>query len=316
MVLNILSFLLGGCWFLIVLCIPFRVNVSHPIALHASNSGEGLYKSALTAANFGLLGVDFYESFENHKRWRIHSQFVELDRKENRAFMKQVNSFFFAEKTGNEVETKSDYGRSEIDKQQIWLEGNVSIQSKQGFLFTMDRLEYHGKSHEFSTEEKVEMKGPNVLNPILLLKGTGLWSNIDEEHFIIQKGVTAQKRLKSKQWLRIQSKKGEFFTQKQMAHFVGEVTAILPMAVLKSDLLVLDAKEGVESLEAKGAVQLRNRDRVGRAEMAHIQIDSGEMILEGKAKVESRGNEVYGKRIILHSDEDKIEVEDAKGQLK
>ncbi len=302
-------------WTLFVWTFPFRINLSHPVAIYSSNSGEGLYKASLTEANFGLLGVDFFESADNKRRWKIHSNFVELDRKENNAFMKGVDSLFYAEKTGNQVRTTSDFGRSDIDERLIFLEGNVAIQSMKGFRFTMEKLNYSGKNHEFTSEERVEMKGPDVLRPVMILRGVGLWANIDSEHFIVQRNVTAQKRLKGGKWLEVQSKKGEFFTQDQKARFMGSVQAVLPQATLKSMELEVNAEEEKEFLDAKGDVQLRSRDRIGYAETAHIEVGSGQIILEGKARVESKGNEVMGRRIILHGDEDRIEVEQARGKI-
>lgn len=291
---------------------------------------EAQFATQLANAPFGLLGVRFYESFEGKKRWNIQSRFAELHRKENYAFLEDVAADFFSEKTGNRIQTKSKYGRSRIDQQKIDLEGNVSIHSKRGYLFEMDRLSYDGSSHEFNTEDTVSMKGPSVAAPTMTLKGTGLVGNIDTEHFLVKNNVTALRKLKSNEWLKITSRSGEFFTEEQRAVFVGGVKAAMPRVSIDSDIFELSVSEETEAILARGNVMLKQRDMVGRAESAGMEIGSSRIVLEGNAQIESKSvnpdpgslnapdakhNRISGRRIVVYTDEDRIEVESAEGSV-
>ncbi len=291
---------------------------------------EAQFATQLANAPFGLLGVRFYESFEGKKRWNIQSRFAELHRKENYAFLEDVAADFFSEKTGNRIQTKSKYGRSRIDQQKIDLEGNVSIHSKRGYLFEMDRLSYDGSSHEFNTEDTVSMKGPSVAAPTMTLKGTGLVGNIDTEHFLVKNNVTALRKLKSNEWLKITSRSGEFFTEEQRAVFVGGVKAAMPRVSIDSDIFELSVSEETEAILARGNVVLKQRDMVGRAESAGMEIGSSRIVLEGNAQIESKSanpepgslnapdakqNRISGRRIVVYTDEDRIEVESAEGSV-
>jgi LPS export ABC transporter protein LptC/lipopolysaccharide transport protein LptA len=278
-------------------------------------AGEQLYKSSLTQAPFGLLGVNFYESNEGKKRWNIKSKFAELHRKENYAYLKDVTADFFAEKTGNMVQTKSRYGRSLIDKSLVELEGDVTIHSRRGYLFEMDTLHYDGKSHEFTTEDQVHMKGPSVVHPTMFLRGTGLDGNIDSEHFVIKRNCNAQRQLKNSEWLRINSRSGEFFTEEQRAIFTGKVHSMLPKVTIDSDLFELSVVEEKESLFAKGNVKLHQKDKLGSAEMAFMEIGSSRIVLEGNARIDSKDNQIRGRKIVLYSDDDRVEVESAEGRV-
>lgn len=308
-------YLFIGSWFFLVLLWPKPSNVSSVLTdADEPQSGEGLYKSKITDANFGLLGVDFFESNDGVKRWHIRSKFAELHRKDNYAYLQQVTTEFFAEKTGNVVFTKSDYGRSWTDKNYVELEGNVSIQSKRGYLFTMNRLNYDGNTHEFYTDDIVNMRGPIVEKPTMLLKGSGLVADIDREHFILKKNVSGHKKLKKSDWLRITSKTGEFFTDESRAVFVDRVRAIMPKTTIESDVFEISGSHERESLEARGSVLLKSKDRIGRAEKALLEVGGDQIILEGKARVDSKGNTVMGRRIILYSEDDRIEVQEAEGK--
>lgn len=302
-------------WFVFMLLYPKTSDVPHEGDLNHGNvsTGEGLYKAKITNANFGLLGVEFYESNENRRRWHILSKFAELYRKENYAYMKDVTANFYAERTGNLVVTKSDYGRSWTDKNLVELEGNISIESRRGYLFTMEHLNYNGVTHEFQTEDIVHMKGPNVKNPLMLLKGQGLTADIDQEHFILKKNVTGQKRLKKNEWIKITSRSGEFFTNESRAVFVDKVRADMPKANIQSDIFEISGMEEGDALEARGNVVLKSRDRIGHAENAYLQTDADKITLEGRARIESKDNLISGRRIIMYTDSDRIEVLEAEG---
>ncbi|MBI4404937.1 MAG: LPS export ABC transporter periplasmic protein LptC [Deltaproteobacteria bacterium] len=277
-------------------------------------AGEGLYKSSLTQANFGMLGFHLYDTNENKKHWNIRSKFAELHRKENYAFMQEVIAEFFA-KTGNVVETRSKFGRSMLDKEIVELEEDVSIQSHKGYLFNVTQLTYDGKSHEFHSDSIINMKGPNIDRPILLLKGTGLNADIDREHFIVKKNVTAQKKLKNSQWLKVTARHGEFFTDEQRAVFRSDVRTIMPNLNMTSDYFEMLISEEEESIFARGNVRMLSKKRRGSAETAILQTSNNRIILEGKARIESKDNEIEGKRIILHTDDDRVEVVQAEGSV-
>src|SRR5580765_4248159 len=120
-----LLYLLAGGWVIGIVLWPKSSNLTPFLENpHERGAGEGLYKASLTSANFGLLGVHFYESTAGKKHWEIRSRFAELHRKENYVYLQHVDAEFFAQKTGNVVFTKSDYGRSQIDQNIIDLEGN------------------------------------------------------------------------------------------------------------------------------------------------------------------------------------------------
>ncbi|NDC26116.1 MAG: LPS export ABC transporter periplasmic protein LptC, partial [Proteobacteria bacterium] len=211
-----------------------RQNKSEAFPLE-QKSGEGLYKSVSTKANFGLMGVRYYESSQGRKHWHIESRYAELHRKENYAFLTDVVAEFFAKNTGNVVSTHSDYGRSWNDKNLIELEGHVTIQSKKGYLFEMDRMNYHSAKHEFTSEEFVRMKGPNVEHPTMFLTGVGLHADIDREQFLLKSKVVSERRLKNSGSLKIQSDSGQFFTDESRSVFTGKVKAKMPSTVIDCD---------------------------------------------------------------------------------
>lgn len=310
-----LAYSAAVAWSAILVLWPVSIDRPSPHAEISEKAGEGLYKATLTGAGLGLSDIEFFETRDGKKQWNIRSKFAELHRKENYAYLQVVDADFYADKTGNVVNTKSDYGRSELEKHVVDLEGNVSIRATKGYLFEMDKLNYHSRTHAFTTDEKVRMRGPDVKKPQMFLTGTGLHANIDDEHFFLRKNVSGQKKLKSSEWMKIHSRNGEFFTNEQRAIFNGKVKAALPAINIDSDTLEISTAQEKEFLYAKGNVVLKNRDRVGRSETAMIEIGTNKIVLEGRARIDSQSNQITGKRILLYTDDDRIEVEEAEGRL-
>lgn len=302
-------------WFVLVLLWPQDSEKNQTADSDLPAARQDLYQSSLTDANFGLLGVDFYETAEGKKHWNIRSGFAELHRKDNYAFLKEVDADFFAAKTGNLVNTTSEYGRSWLDKRLVHLEGNVVIRSRQGYLFTMNQLDYTGSNHQFQSPDFVKMRGPSVARPTLHLQGVGLNADIDREHFRLKRKVTGRKKLAGADWLDISSTSGEFFTNDSVAIFTGKVKSKMPKVDLDSDEFKLTSLPDKEFISAKGNVVLKNRDRVGTAENAYIELGGQQIMLSGKARVDSKGNQILGHVIKIYTDDDRIEVEQAQGKV-
>ncbi len=285
-----------------------------------ASAGEGLYKSQLTQANFGLLGVRFYESIDGAPSWNIRSEFAELHRqKENYAFMKTVNADFFSGASRNVVRTQSDYGRSHFGKRLVELEGNVIVQSEKGYRFTMDRLDYDSAGHQFHSDDTVNMTGPDVNAPEMFLTGTGLDADLNEDSFLVRKNTRARRRLSTKEWMRIQSRQSIFHPDSQKAIFIDRVRAVLPTMSIESDRMEMNVGgQGGEMLKAIGNVVLHHKNRKGHSEIADIEIANDKVILQGNrvpATIVGEDSELKGRRITLYTDEDRVEVEGAEGSM-
>lgn len=316
---NRLLWVASTLWVLAVFLwpVPTNLRVQREVELQPTSVGEGLYKSEITEANFGLLGVRFFESAAGRRSWRIDSDFAELHRnKGNYAYMKGVKADFFSGATDNIIKTKSDYGRSHFDKRLVELEGNVVVRSQLGYRFTMNRLDYHGRIRHFRSNDTVQMSGPSVDRPDMYVTGTGLDGNLENENFIFKRNTRARRRLSTDDWIRIQSVSGEFQPSSQRAVFTERVKAQLPQLSVESDRLEMNIGDTRnELLKATGHVVLYHKNRRGVSERADIEIGNDKVILEGRASIKEEDNELTGRRITLYTSEDRVEVEQAEGNL-
>jgi len=298
-------------WILAWVLFPISIN-QYPAPLRPETR-EGLYKASLTRAGFGLLGIHYYESKGDAKHWNMVSKFAELHRKENIANLEEIDADFYAQKTGNTIKVHATRGTSYIDKNVVELFGDVKIHSAKGYLFEMNSLTYSGKEHQFHTNDWVEMRGPNPDKPQMTLLGQGLIAIIDEERFSLKRNVSAQKKLTGKNLIRIFSQRADFYTDEGKANFEGKVRTFLPELTLRSQELELYSSEKNEKIVARGNIYLENKDRIGRAQYTSIDLSENKIILEGNAQLKTKNNDLQGRRIILYTDEDQVEVEGAQG---
>lgn len=283
---------------------------------HQTKSAENLYQSKHTKAAFGMSKVHFLESQGNKPSWEIKSEFGELYRKENYAFLTIVDVLFFSDKTGNKIKSRSQHGTAYLSKNEIALEGNVQIESQKGYLFTIEKLLYDGNKHTFSSEEEVEMVGPNPERPQMKLLGKGFHGNLDDEEFGVRKNVRAEKKIKEGNVMRIRSHAGKFYTNDQVAIFTGGVKTNLLKLEVFSDYLKLKLEEEDEaSIEARGKVRLKQKKMDGRAQVMKLSTTSSAIILEGEAVVNTEDNQMRGERVILYPEEERVEVHQAQGKF-
>ncbi len=307
-----LVYLGSALWLLALWFVP--VAVDKPQSVSTADQSAELYVSQATKANFGMLKARFYETLADKSRWKIQSEFAELHRREDYTYLKTVIAEFTSMKSGNVIRTRSDYGRSYLSRKVIDMNGDVRITSKQGYLFRMESLNYQGLTRQFTSPDLVKMEGPDPVKPRMKLRGVGLSGSVDDEYFLLKRQVHAERRLGTTQdWLKIDSQQGEFFTGEQRSIFSGRVKAFMPKMTVDCDKLKLLLSGDTEDIEASGNVKILTRGRTAYANTASLVVGGNQILLEGKARVDSKDNQIRGKKILLFTDEDRLEVEEAEG---
>jgi len=95
----------------------------------------------------------------------------------------------------------------------------------------------------------------------------------------------------------------------------GNVEVIHGKTKLYADKMVIqqDQTAGtITEIEAEGNVRLIEPERRGRAQHARYFPNEGKLILTGRPVIWDRGDELSGRRMVLHSEPDRIEVEGAR----
>lgn len=309
---------LGTGWALVVVAwpVPSREGARAPAA---AATAESLYRpTEQSAAMLGLKGVRLYQSNEGKPRWKLVADGAEIFRAENYCLFQKIDAEFFSKK-GNVIRAQSDYGTSKLNPQsdfeEIELQGNVVLNSSQGYRMRVETLTYDGPKHELRSNDPVELVGPNPAKPAIVLKGKGLVGDVDEERFRLLKDVTVDRQLSgSERRLKVSARSGDFFTAEHRSIFYKSAKARLPELEVQADRIELAFGGVVESMAAQGGVKLKSRDRVGRADGATFDLTTGAVVLKGAAQVSSPDGEVKGNRISFDMDGDRFEVDAAEGK--
>jgi lipopolysaccharide export system protein LptA len=94
------------------------------------------------------------------------------------------------------------------------------------------------------------------------------------------------------------------------ALFEGNVVVTDPQMQLTSDKLTVafDANNKIKSIKAEGKVNIRQTDKVAKAEEAIYDIDSGKVVLSGKPRVMRGKDMLEGETITMFRNESRILV--------
>src|SRR5690606_34952201 len=159
------------------------------------------------------------------------------------------------------------------------------------------------------------MLGPDVSSPKMHLAGVGMLGFLDQEHFKVKRKVKAKRKLSTSEWLEIDARSGEFFTESEKAIFTGAVDSSLPGLRIRSERFEFSADNTQEFLLAQGKVTVFSRDREGKAKRAEILLNEDAVVLIGDASVVDGSNIIRGEQITLYGGNDRIEVERAVGSM-
>lgn len=116
----------------------------------------------------------------------------------------------------------------------------------------------------------------------------------------------------------IQSDKLAVFNKENRAHFTGKVIARQGDLTIRSDELVTRYKAGggLAGLTATGNVRVRKGDRRGTGRTLVYDHEKRVLELTGDPKLWEKESFLEGDKVVFHLDEDRVDVERARGRLR
>lgn len=118
--------------------------------------------------------------------------------------------------------------------------------------------------------------------------------------------------------VRIRAQKMSVFNKQNRATFSGQVVAKQGDLTIRCDdmLAVYKAGGGLANLTATGNVRMRKAERRGTGQRLFYDHDRRIVELTGSPKLREKESFLEGSRIVFHLDDDRVEVEQARGKLK
>ena len=132
------------------------------------------------------------------------------------------------------------------------------------------------------------------------------------------KPVGAERYLTKGAPVRIRAHKMSVYNKQNRATFSGQVVAVQgDLTIRCNDMIaVYKAGGGLANLTATGNVRMRKADRRGTGQRLFYDHDRRIVELTGAPKLWEKDSFLEGARIMFFLDEDRVEVEQARGKLK
>lgn len=240
--------------------------------------------------------------------WRLNSEKANLFDKSNIINLETNKLSIFDDDTSYTI--KSDLGVYDIDKKFIKLNTNVSVSSKEDFVFYTDELFYY-------IEDKI-LKSDNKILAIhysnnIEIKGSNLIGNIDLKNFSLNKDIILESKNDN---LSIKSNRVDFFTKSKKVVFYDKVKAIKKDIIIFSDKMdVYYNKEGYQEMHAFNNIRMLLGNNK-KAYSKFAKIDDKKLILNEAAIFIVDQDEFKGDEIIYDINSKDIEISKVEGNVK
>jgi LPS export ABC transporter protein LptC len=137
-----------------------------------------------------MRGVRLIEQTDVATAWEVLAQEAALHEPTQVAVASGVQATFFRDR-GTLLSLQADEGQVRRLSGDMTVHGHVRLQHQAGYTMTTEALQWQADSRILHTEEDVQIHGPAVT-----ITGTGLRSDVEQQHFSVQRHVHASFQLR------------------------------------------------------------------------------------------------------------------------
>lgn len=207
------------------------------------------------------------------------------------------------------------------DTSKIVMNGDVSIDTSNGYTFSTDAVLYDAKTKNVNTDFKVTAFGPKKSKEPIFVEGVGLLGDINKGIFSISKDVkTVRKSMETS--FGVKSESAVFNTKKDAVFFAGNVRAEKGNMDIKGESLDLKYKDSGEMdtmvVQENVIIDIpENADnhKVAYCQKAVIGEEPDQIVLSGKPRLHLNEDIITGKRITFFTNNDEVSVEGVRAEV-
>jgi len=225
--------------------------------------------------------------------------------------LEKVKAQFYSE---NVVYTVlGDKGAVDESKNSMTIEGNVKLNSSNGYLFYTDKMHYDPSEKKITSDSKVSLEGPPEKDGRLYLEGYGLFVNMNTNLMVMQDRVMGYKPMSDNRVMNISSQSAEFSGTKKSVSFKNNVVIKINKMVVRGNLASFQYKDGkLDTLYMDGGIHLSDQDKTGSSGEAIVYFNEDKYIFRKKPFVTQGENELIGDEIIIYNGGKRVQVKNAK----
>lgn len=137
-----------------------------------------------------MQGIKLIEQADQSTAWEILAENAEFSEDAMVAVARGVRAQLFQDETVL-LSLEANRGMVQRTTGDIAMQGSVRVIHQDGYTMTTNTLNWQAKSRQLHTDEEVALEGPSVR-----VTGTGLRSDVDQQHFHLEHNVHASFRLR------------------------------------------------------------------------------------------------------------------------
>lgn len=225
--------------------------------------------------------------------------------------MQEVKVQFYSEKATYVV--LGARGTVDEENKGMVIEGDVRMNSSNGYHFYTDKLFYDAGKKEISTASKVSLEGPKEKEGRLYLEGKGLFVEIDKSEMVMQNDVSGFKPMSGGRVMKISSQRGEFSGRNKSVTFKNNVVILVDKMDVRGNLAKFQYKDNrLDTLYMDGGIHMQDPTKTGTAGEAIVYFNEDKYIFRKKPFLTQSENSLIGDEVIVFDGGKRVQVKNAK----
>lgn len=199
------------------------------------------------------------------------------------------------------------------EKNGMVIEGDVRMNSSNGYLFYTDKLSYDAQKKEITSDDKVSLEGPKEAEGRLYLEGTGLYVDLTKSFMRLQTNVSGFKPMSQARVMKIASQIGEFSGLHKSAQFKNNVIISVDQMKVRGNYAKFQYKDKkLDTLFMDGGIHLQDPTKMGTAGEALVYFNEDKCIFRKKPFITQAEDELIGDEVIILDRGKRVQVKNAK----
>lgn len=315
---KIYQFFLG----MFVLVLFLEILIGFPI--HLEKLPE-IYKTSKESpisspgAKQKMEGVHLVESRQGARDWELFAETAEGYEGKGAWELQHVKVLFY---NGEAIDytVLGKIGWIDTKTKDMKIEGDVVTTSNNGYNFFSQLIEYQASKRLLVSPDKVKMTAPpeGKESHGMIVLGSGMETDIEQNIMKINKDVFATKTLASGKNFIIKSERANFSGKSKKVSFFDRVSIQVDNLKLEGPEAQFEYTTGVNFLNSilvKGGVRVSDIDKYATADQVRFETNENRFVFNGKPRVVQNNDEMTGDKIIFLDGGKRIKVDNIKARM-
>lgn len=260
-------------------------------------------------------GIHLVESQRGSRDWELFAQTAQSYQNNPTWDLENIKLLFYNDEKQTII-LKGKKGELDTKTKDMKIEGEVEIETSNGYVFVAPYVEYNSASRLIFCSSLVQVKGPLLAGKrSLFLRGTGMRIPVTTQKMFLDAEVSGEKLFTDNKKLTFKSEKAELSSLNQKAQFMEDVVIDYPPMTMKSNKATFAYSEKsqlFEYLDLSGKVELKDEKRRAVSENLRVDFATKQFTFSGQPRLYQGEDELTGEKIIFLDNGKKVKVEKVK----